>query len=78
MLLNRASVDEAGPEVERVFRAVAYLTCSLMMRENPEGFSNWIHAVKSGASWKDALTQWYGVDFDQILHVTREWYLLND
>lgn len=78
VLLNRTGSDEPDPLVDPTFRAVAYLTCSLMMRENPEGFANWIRAVKSGESWRDALSSHYGVDFDQILHVTREWYLLND
>jgi hypothetical protein len=77
-LLKRPFQAEEDPETALTYRAVAYLICSLMSEENPEGLSDWIRAVKSGESWEDSLQKRYGVDFDQIVHVTREWYLLND
>ncbi|MEE2681686.1 MAG: hypothetical protein VX641_04865 [Planctomycetota bacterium] len=77
-ILARSLLDAEDPEVDPHFRALAYLTCSLMIRENPEAFAEWIRAVKSGADWRVALTDCYGADWEQILHVTREWHLLND
>ena len=70
--------DGSWPGPNAIGYAVGYVMCDLMIREQPGGFAAWVHAVKAGKPWRDALTEEFGASPGRLAEVIREWHLSND
>lgn len=70
--------DGSWPGENAIGYAVGYVVCDLMIRQHPVGFKAWVHAVKAGKPWRQALTEDFGSDADRVAWLTRDWHLSND
>ena len=67
--------DGTWPGDQGVGYSVGYLLCDLMIREHPQGFVDWVRAVKAGKNWREALETQFGAHPDKFAAVAYEWYL---
>ncbi|HMN95469.1 MAG TPA: hypothetical protein PKC43_04570 [Phycisphaerales bacterium] len=66
--LGRSGV---GPSVGRLF-------VELMLKDRPDGFADWVIAVKNGTPWPEALTAKFGVTPPRFLATALRWFRTND
>jgi hypothetical protein len=70
--------DGTWPGENAVGYAVGYLLCDLMLDQNPQGFADWIKAVKAGKNWREAMAAHYGASAEKVAAYAANWYRTND
>ena len=70
--------DESFPGPYDIGNAIGYLLVDLMIRENPNGFRAWVHALKKGSEWPEALRDEFGSSLRTLVETFVQYYKVNN
>jgi hypothetical protein len=77
-VLLSSTAQGTWPGPNNVGPSVGYLVAEFMLAELPQQFGPWIHAIKQGTPWAEALRQTYGTDPAGLALSASTWYRTND
>jgi len=77
-LLNRTYEQFEWTDVWTRFTDVSGLIMELMLRDRPQPFRQFVHAVKRGKDWREAMTENFGVDAREVIDTAVRHYMVND